>query len=556
MSKLFWSALKAAPVVLASSLVATNAAMAQTITNNESSVGETLEQIDRYNKSSNHNQTSNDSMSQVTNVNQLRDVSPADWAFEALRSLVDRYGCIVGYPDQTYRGNKALSRYEFAAGLNACLNQIERLIASSEAVLREDIDTINRLLQEFEAELAILNGRVDNLESRVAFLEDHQFSTTTKLKGEVIFAVGNSFGDDIDSETTFSDRVRLNFESSFTGKDLLRTRFQAGNTEGFRAFTSDGDLITGTDSTRTGFDASNDNDIELDDLWYRFPAVEKVRVWLGANGLDYDNIFETGNPYLESSGTGALSRFGRYNPLIFRATQGTGAAANVEFNEVFTFNAAYLSNDDASDPSPGEGLFNGSYSATAQLVASPVEQLDLNVAYLRSFQTGDDVNFGGSTVSGNAKRPFGEVDTTSHHVGFGANYQFGERIALAAWGGYVSATNKEANGTAGIWTWNANLVFPDLLKEGALAAVGIGMPPKLTAGDNVTKDEDTSLLIEALYKYPINDNILLTPGFYVVTNPDHDGNRDSVFVGLLRTTFKFQSGSITPNLTNKDRDVF
>ena len=55
-----------------------------------------------------------------------------------------------------------MSRYEFAAGLNACLNQIERLIASSEAVLREDIETINRLMQEFEAELASLDGRVDN----------------------------------------------------------------------------------------------------------------------------------------------------------------------------------------------------------------------------------------------------------------------------------------------------------------------------------------------------------------------------------------------------------
>ncbi len=103
-----------------------------------------------------------DLFNQVNNVNQLRDVSPTDWAYEALRSLVDRYGCIVGFPNQTYRGNQALSRYEFAAGLNACLNQIERLIASSEAVLREDIETINRLMQEFEAELASLDGRVDN----------------------------------------------------------------------------------------------------------------------------------------------------------------------------------------------------------------------------------------------------------------------------------------------------------------------------------------------------------------------------------------------------------
>ncbi|MEO1690948.1 MAG: iron uptake porin, partial [Cyanobacteria bacterium J06631_6] len=98
---------------------------------------------------------------QVTNVNQLRDVSPTDWAYEALRSLVDRYGCISGFPNQTYRGDQPLSRYEFAAGLNSCLNQIERLIASQDAsVAPEDLDTVNRLGEEFEAELSAIGGRV------------------------------------------------------------------------------------------------------------------------------------------------------------------------------------------------------------------------------------------------------------------------------------------------------------------------------------------------------------------------------------------------------------
>lgn len=128
----------------------------------------------------------NTELSQVTNVNQLRDVSPTDWAYEALRSLVDRYGCIAGYPNQTYRGSQALTRYEFAAGLNSCLNQIERLIASSEAVSQEDLATINRLSQEFEAELASIGGRIDSLETRTAFLEDNQFSTTTKLGGKSV----------------------------------------------------------------------------------------------------------------------------------------------------------------------------------------------------------------------------------------------------------------------------------------------------------------------------------------------------------------------------------
>ena len=69
-----------------------------------------------------------DPMDQVTNVSQLSDVSPGDWAYEALRNLVERYGCIAGYPDGTFRGNRAMTRYEFAAGLNSCLQQIERLI--------------------------------------------------------------------------------------------------------------------------------------------------------------------------------------------------------------------------------------------------------------------------------------------------------------------------------------------------------------------------------------------------------------------------------------------
>ena len=47
------------------------------------------------------------SLAQINSVSSLSDVQPTDWAYEALRSLVERYGCIVGYPDQTYRGNRA-----------------------------------------------------------------------------------------------------------------------------------------------------------------------------------------------------------------------------------------------------------------------------------------------------------------------------------------------------------------------------------------------------------------------------------------------------------------
>src|SRR6476661_8640288 len=178
---------------------------------------------------------------QVTSVSQLSDVRPTDWAFQALQSLVERYGCIAGYPDGTFRGNRAMTRYEFAAGLNACLDKVSELIQGGSRTLAttEDLASVQRLQEEFAAELATLRGRVDALEARASELEANQFSTTTKLNGEVIFALtGIARGEDAegrkaDKTTAFGSRVRLNFDTSFSGKDLLRTRLQVLNLGSF-----------------------------------------------------------------------------------------------------------------------------------------------------------------------------------------------------------------------------------------------------------------------------------------------------------------------------------
>ena len=606
MIKLFWQTAKLAPMLFATSLFAAGNASAQTISADKEAVNNTLQQINNYQQSGSEN------LSQVTNVNQLRDVSPTDWAYEALRSLVDRYGCISGFPNQTYRGNQPLSRYEFAAGLNSCLNQIERLIASQETVGQEDLDTITRLSQEFEAELATIGGRVDEIESRTAVLEDSQFSTTTKLKGEAIFSLSDAFGggtdvravaedalavdedDDVsdeevdafladqigdfnedgeiddddfddfedetelDAETAFSSRVRLNFDTSFFGEDRLRTRLEGGNVTRY-----DSDL-TGTNSTRLGYDTNNDFDIEVTDLHYRFPVGEKVRVWVGPFGLDLDDIFAVTNPMLESSGSGALSRFSRRNPVLFRGTESAGGGVNVELiPDKVSINALYLT-DNAQDPSERAGLFNGSFSAGAQLEVSPIEALEFTATYVRNFQLAGDVNQSGSTVSGNATVPFTigdgddeeELDTIANKIGAGVNLNIGEKIVLAGWGGYADVSGIVAgddnNASGQIWTWGANLSFLDLVKEGSQLSLAGGMVPKfisdlaeednqaaLNAGVDIDEDPDTSYLIEALYKFPLNDNIAITPGIYAVFNANHQEANDTVIVGAIRTTFKF-----------------
>src|SRR5210317_2656923 len=89
------------------------------------------------------------SQDQVTSITQFSDVQPTDWAYQALSQLVERYGCVAGYPNGTFRGARAMTRYEAAALLNACLDRVT-----------EVTDELKALLKEFGAELAVLKGRV------------------------------------------------------------------------------------------------------------------------------------------------------------------------------------------------------------------------------------------------------------------------------------------------------------------------------------------------------------------------------------------------------------
>ena len=57
---------------------------------------------------------------QVTSITQFSDVYPTDWAYQAPLNQIERYGCVAGYPNGTFGGNRAKTRYEAAALLNAC----------------------------------------------------------------------------------------------------------------------------------------------------------------------------------------------------------------------------------------------------------------------------------------------------------------------------------------------------------------------------------------------------------------------------------------------------
>lgn len=100
-----------------------------------------LKQVNQY---STNDSGENDTADQVTAVSQLSNVRPTDWAFQALQSLVERYGCIAGYPDGAFKGNRAITRYEFAAGLNACLERVNELVKTSNVNLasKQDLEVL------------------------------------------------------------------------------------------------------------------------------------------------------------------------------------------------------------------------------------------------------------------------------------------------------------------------------------------------------------------------------------------------------------------------------
>jgi hypothetical protein len=254
---------------------------------------------------------------QITNISQFGDVQPTDWAYQALNNLVEQYGCVAGYPNGTFKGAKPLSRFEAAALLNSCLDRVT-----------EATDELKRLAEEFQKELAVIRGRIDGIEKKIGKLEAAQFSTTTKLQGESTFVIGAvSFGGSQNTYSrangagfvapaangtqstpttanaakfanyrgtipgagalgnnrnwgalTFNYDLRLNLNTSFTGKDLLYTRLRSGN---FANSVFNGNPYNLLALDKAFSPTGGNNVLNIDRLYYRFPIGQTFTALIG-----------------------------------------------------------------------------------------------------------------------------------------------------------------------------------------------------------------------------------------------------------------------------------
>lgn len=458
-------------------------------------------------------QTESVQIAQVTNVSELSDVQPSDWAFTALQRLVEEYGCLEGYPDRTYRGNRALTRYEFAAGLNACLDVVIQLIGEG-----SDLDTIRRLQEEFAAELATIRGRVDTIESDVAELEANQFSTTTKLRGQLdahlvvpfddadefvnsigdqgpsapaVAGEGDGGGDEADA--TFEYRARLNFDTSFTGEDRLRIRLQASDDAGALANTESG--LADQSSRRGGIE----DNVGLDDVYYSFPVGDRISGIIAANSVVTDDfVTSTIVPFDGPSvaGAGTPEFYG-----LYPGGSALGAGVNVAFSDNLVLDLGYTT-DSGNDNSADGGIFNnGSYIAQLNLLTDGI--FNAAVTYIGATDASDgDPN---NSIAGLLSLDFGRFQI----------------------GGHYAANDIEGEGDAD--SYMGGIAISDLFGTGNEFGIYGGVSPA------VGRDP---LLVEAYYQISVNEFFTFTPAIIYADN-DSDVGQDDNLYGALRATFAF-----------------
>lgn len=448
---------------------------------------------------------------QVTSVSQLSDVQPTDWAFTSLQSLVERYGCIAGYPNATYRGNRALSRYEFAAGLNACLDKINELLSTglADKVGKEDLATLQKLQAQFATELAVLKVRVDGLETRTTTLESQQFSTTTKLSGQVILAIsgggsgtanlllpnGTPSDNAGSANTTAVSRVRLELNTTFSGHDLLVTRLQTGN-----GGSNVGSFLDGSFAKSDLAYALAGTNVTLGILRYDFSPIKDVRVAIGPQ-IDLSDKLDI-NSYANDESKNFSSGFFINNLLIL--TLNSGAGAVVEFNPeggAFSIRAGYVAGNGSS---PSSGITNSPISNSLLVAANSATNGGLFGA---PYQVTVELEFAPKNSGFAARLQYtnAAIGNLDFNIG-GLNLEWAINHNIAIFGRFGYGGVSDRISTINPYTWATGIAFLDLLTYGSLAGIAIGQPLIERSIGNSTQTN-----IEAFFKFPLSDNLSITP---------------------------------------------
>jgi hypothetical protein len=508
------------------------------------------------------------SQEQVTSISQFSDVKPTDWAYQALSNLIERYGCVAGYPNGTFKGGQAMTRFEAAALLNACLDRVT-----------EVTDELKRLMKEFQKELAILKGRVDGLEARVGELEANQFSTTTKLKGYAAFVLGgNSYGGNgkvvaadnpvfrgqntpagtnvgpsslknyakaTQGGTSFNYDVRLDLDTSFTGKDLLRTRLRAGNF-GASAYNGDSNTnISRLTGMETAFESTAANVVEINRLFYKFPVGDGFNVIVGPRVRQDDMLAMWPSAYPADTVLDVFTYAGA--PGAYSLNLGGGAGVTYAKNGLNASLNYVSKNANSGNPSQGGIGTNGAASTfTAQLGYAGT---NYGLAFAYTYGQNGVGPYGGNATA----LALVPLNGSNSNYGLSAYWSPKETGFIPSistgWGYSTLAADKGSTGFGSDVTasqnWYVGLQWADAFLKGNTLGMAFGQPTFATSQFK-GKPNDGNYAWEWWYKFQVTDNISVTPAIYYLSAPTGAFGREAAgsnaltnFGGLVKTTFKF-----------------
>ncbi|WP_414581841.1 iron uptake porin [Scytonema sp. PCC 10023] len=457
-------------------------------------------------------------------VSELSDVQPTDWAYQALRSLMERYGVLSGYQDGTFRGNRPVSRYEFAAGLAATLDKVDSLIANriGNQFIQQDLMTLRRLQREYRSALDELQQSVNRIGDRVPQLEANQFSTTTKLQGQAI--VASTQGSH--ANASIVARLRLNLLTSFDSKDLLLTQLEAGNNGDdaiSRKQKKNLNLLgtTGLIANGGGLDyVEVDSNFKLRRLYYSFRPVSDLAVTVGAKMSPRDFIDR--NRYANNEAVDFSSSFFINNPLIVQnqIDRNGGAGVALAWNPgggQLTLRSLYIAADaNLVNSNADGGLFKDRYQASAELEYSLSNQFALRLQYTKAEINNTDINAFGVNAEYALNRNIGIFT----RLGFGS-YQ-----------GFNNAINQDLD--LHPFSWAVGFGIRNLLLPGTVGGIAVGQPFVTDGLGNATQ-----INYEAFYNLELSDNVSITPTLSVVTNADNDSSNNTIWQGTFRTVISF-----------------
>ena len=493
------------------------------------------------------------SSEQISSIQQFNDVKPSDWAYQALANLIERYGCVVGFPDGSFAGQRSLTRYEAAAALNACLDRVSEIT-----------DELKKLTDEFAEELALIRARVDGLEARVGVLEATQFSTTTKLAGQATFVLGaNSFGGTAAElvrqsqaafgATTFNYDLQLTFDTSFTGKDLLRTNLRAGNF-GVNSFGGAGpsslsQLEVAFEENLGDPPARGSDVVAIDRLFYQFPIGGAFTATVGGRVGQEDMLAIWPSVYPAETVLDVLSLPG--SPAAYNKNLGAGGGIWWQ-SHGFAISANYVAaNGDNGNPSEGGLATDGAGGTGTVQIGYSGEQWAIAAIYSR-IQNGNDLivygtNFAlesfanpGSTnafaLSG-YWQPLASGWIPSISAGWGINttsYDVGASSTSPAASGELVTTSQ---------SWSVGLQWLDAFQPGNALGVAVGQPTFATRLEGGATPSDGNYVWEGWYKFQLTDNISLTPAVFYLSRPlgqaTPEGESFRQLGGLIKTSVRF-----------------